>query len=58
MDKTKAVSQCIPNGTVSGKSGAKATDTKINMHFLDKPIVQSGSKLGSNKHNKTQRVGR
>ncbi len=58
MSKTKAVSLAVPNGTVPSRGGAKVPTGKINMHFLDKPIIQSGSKLGSNKHNKTSKVGK
>lgn len=54
MNKKNIWSGVVPNGTVSGKKGAKALPQKINMHFLDKPIVQKS--LGSNKFNKSKKV--
>lgn len=54
MAKNKSVSTARQTGP--GKSGVKSLPENINLHFLDKQIVQVG--LGSNKSNKTSKVGK
>ena len=50
--KTKAVSSARFNGDAPSIGGKKAPAQFVKMHHLDKPIIQSGPKLGSNKFNK------
>ena len=52
-NKTKLVSSGRFNGDAPSVGGKKAPPAQfVKMHHLDKPIVQSGPKLGSNKFNK------
>ena len=58
MAGNKTINRKNPTGALPSKGGPKQLPQFINMHFLDKPIVQSGPRLGSNKHNKVAKVSK